>query len=92
MYLSRFVLPAVLFLGSAVPFLAPTAAQAAEGPRREYYEHNHEYYRYQRHYEVMYRRAACEPWRCFGRFDSGHEARCAAERLEHRGFEVCIEH
>jgi hypothetical protein len=86
MLLSRFILPAVLVVGAAVPFLAPTAAQAHERPRREYVEH----YRYHRHYEVMYRRAACEPWRCYGSFESCDAARCAADRLGHRGFVVFV--
>ena len=86
MQLSRFVLPAVLVLGSAVPFLAPAAVQAHEPPRREYAE----YHRHHRHYEVMYRCAPCEPWRCYGCFECRSDARCAAERLEDQGYYVCI--
>ena len=84
MYLSRLIAPAVLVLGSAVAFLTPAAAQAHEAYFPVAHHQHH-------HYEVLYRRAACEPWRCFGRFDSRAEAHCAAERLEHDGFRVRIE-
>ena len=85
MQLSRFVLPAVLVVGSVVPFLAPAAAQAHEPvyPMAEHYR--------QHHYEVLYRRWVCYPWRCYGHFDCRSDARCAAECLEREGFHVCIE-
>jgi hypothetical protein len=85
MQLSRIVLPAVLVFGSAVPFLAPAAAQAHEPVRHESEHHRHH------RYEVLYRYRACDSWRCYGRFDSRRDARCAAERLEHEGFCVRIE-
>jgi hypothetical protein len=87
MQLSRFVLPAVMVLGSAVPFLAPATAQAHEPVR-----HEAEHCRHRHHcYEVMYRCRSCDPWRWYGRFESRREARCAEDRLEHQGFQVFIE-
>jgi hypothetical protein len=84
MLLSRFVLPAVLVLGSAVPFVTPAVAQAHE-PYRHEHRHHH------RHcYDVFYRSDACCPWRCYGRFDDRFDAGCAAERLERAGYEVFI--
>ncbi len=85
MQLSRFVLPAVLVLGSAVPFVAPAVAQAHEPVRHEAEHHR------RHHYEVLYRWRACDPWRCYGRFDCRPDARFAAERLEREGFHVRIE-
>ncbi len=86
MQLSRFVLPAVLVIGSAVPFLAPTAAQAHEGPRHEVRHHRRHH-----EYRVMYRRGPRAAWCCYGRFDGREAARCAAERLRCQGFVVCVE-
>jgi hypothetical protein len=87
MQLSRFVLPAVLTLGSAVPFVTPAVAQAHDAPR-----HEGRYHHRQRDedFRVYYRGDACQPWRLYGCFDDRPDARCAAERLEHRGFFVRI--
>jgi hypothetical protein len=85
MQLSRFVLPAVLTLGSAVPLLTPAAVQAHEAPRHEVrYHHRH------RDFQVYFRRSVFEPWHYYGCFDDRPDARCAAERLEHQGFFIKI--
>jgi hypothetical protein len=87
MQLSRFVLPAALAMGSAVAMLTPAVAQAGEG------SHHEVHYRHRRHehdFRIYYRRDACQPWRYYGCFDDRPDARCAAERLEHRGFLVSI--
>ena len=100
MQLSRFALPAVLFLASAVPFVAPTQAQAHERVRHEVRHHErrfHEshHYRHFSHYRrfvvpVFYRSRGCDPWRCYGRYDSGVDARCAADRLVHEGYMIRV--
>jgi len=43
-----------------------------------------------RHFSVMYRSCAAEPWRCYRTYESSYKADRVSHRLRHRGYETRI--